>query len=98
MKHLLRNNYLIFAVCGAAVAAGFVLEMWPLSVAGVVLAALCGRWVSALFLALTLDVLYGTPSGLLHYLYFPVTLFALACVAARAAVRTRIRITHRDTL
>lgn len=81
-----------------AVAAGFLIGFWPVSVAGVLLAAVLGRWVSALILGLLLDVVYGVPQGFLHIIYFPVTLFALLAVVARSLVAGRIRIVDRNTL
>ena len=82
----------------AMVAAGFLLGMWPLSIIGIVLAVLWGRWVSAILFGIVLDVAYGVPPGLLHVLYFPITVFTLVGVLLCVAVAGRLRTTHRDTL
>jgi hypothetical protein len=65
------------------VALGFLVGFWPLSVAGILLAALMGRWAAAVLLGLLLDIAYGTPVGRLHFLYLPFTLLALLGVLAR---------------
>ncbi len=73
----------IIAASFALAALGFVFGFWPLSVAGIVLAALAGRWVTALLLGLLMDIAYGTPVGYLHVLFFPFALLALLCILAR---------------
>ena len=67
----------ITALSCALVAGGFLLPLWPLSVAGIILAALSGRWLCAVLLGLLLDSAYGAPIGRWHFIYFPFTLAAL---------------------
>ncbi len=59
------------------------MPLWPLSIAGILLAALSGRIFFAVFAALILDIAWGAPTGLAQYLYFPVTLVALLSAALR---------------
>lgn len=72
----------IIAASFALVALGF-LFFWPLSIVGILLAALAGRWVTALLLGLLIDIAYGTPVGRLHFLLFPFTLLALLGILTR---------------
>ena len=73
----------LYAVSFALVAAGFLMPLWPLCVVGLLLCALSGRWLFALFLGLLLDVAWGAPTGLAQYLFLPFTLCALAAAMAR---------------
>ncbi len=54
------------------------MPFWPLSVVGVVLAALSGRWIFAVIVGLMLDLAWGAPTGMYRYLFFPFTIVALA--------------------
>lgn len=63
--------------------AGFLLPFWPLSVAGILLAALAGRWIFAVCVGLLLDVAWGMPTGVLHYLLLPFTFLALLAALGR---------------
>ena len=73
----------IYATTFLLAAAGVLLPFWPLSIAGVLIAALSGRWIFAVIIALLVDLAWGAPTGVLHFLYFPFTLLALAAAAAR---------------
>lgn len=73
----------LYASTFVLVAAGFLLPFWPISVVGIALCALSGRWIFAVVAALLVDVAWGAPVGTAHYLYFPLTLFALVCTALR---------------
>ncbi len=53
------------------------MPLWPLSVVGVVLAALSGRWIFAVIVGLMLDLAWGAPTGMYRYLFFPFTIVAL---------------------
>ncbi len=70
----------IYAISFAIAAIGFLVPFWPLSVVGVLIAALSGRFVFAIVMGLLLDLGSGIPTGLLHYVFVPFTL--LAAVAA----------------
>ena len=72
----------IIAASFVLIALGF-LFFWPLSIAGILLAALTGRWVTAILLGFLIDIAYGTPVGILHFLFFPFTLLALLGTLAR---------------
>ena len=73
----------IYAITFLLAAAGVLLPFWPLSVVGILIAALSGRWIFAVLVALLVDLAWGAPTGTLHFLYFPFTLLALAAAAAR---------------
>lgn len=73
----------IYAVSFALGAAGFLMPFWPLSLMGIVLATLSGRWIFGLLMALLLDLAWGAPFGLAAYLYFPFTVAALVAAIAR---------------
>jgi hypothetical protein len=72
----------LYALCFAIAAAGFLLPFWPLSVLGVLIAALSGRYFFAVLMALLLDIGSGIPTGALKFLFLPFT--ALAVVASLA--------------
>lgn len=78
-----RNTSWIVATSFLIAAAGFLLPFWPLTVAGIALCALSGRWAFAIAIGLLLDVGYGAPIGPLRALYVPFTLCALLFTAAR---------------
>ncbi|MCC7500630.1 hypothetical protein IT396_02410 [Candidatus Nomurabacteria bacterium] len=73
----------IYAVSFALVGTGFLLPLWPVVLAGIALAALSGRWISGLAMALLVDVAWGAPMGLAQYLFFPFTITALLLSAGR---------------
>ena len=72
----------IYAISFLLAAAGVLLPFWPLAVVGILLAALSGRWLFAVIIALLVDLAWGTPTGGLRFLYFPFTLLALLAAAA----------------
>ena len=78
-----KANKFILACSSAITAAGFLLPFWPLSVAGILSAAFAGRFFLAVVMGLLIDVAWGVPVGLLHYIYFPFTALAFAAVLAR---------------
>ncbi len=73
----------IYAVSFALAAVGFLIPLWPLSVLGVLLATLSGRFVAGLLIGLLLDIAWGAPAAPFGFLYFPFTLAALAVAALR---------------
>ena len=73
----------IYATTFLLAAAGFLLELWPLCVTGVLLAALSGRWLFAVLVALLIDVAWGAPTGALGFILFPLTALALIAALAR---------------
>jgi hypothetical protein len=74
----------IYACSFAIAAVGFLLPFWPLCVVGVVLAALSGRYIFAIVMALLLDVGSGMPTGLWRYVYIPFTILAVIASLLRA--------------
>ena len=74
---------LIYACAFVLVGMGFLLPLWPLCAAGILLAALTGRYFFALLLGVLLDVAWGPPAGILHYLYLPFVLLALVASLLR---------------
>ena len=73
----------IYAVTFLLASAGFLYPFWPLSVAGVLLASLSGRFMFGILIGLILDLAWGAPTGTLHYLFFPFTIVALLGLIAR---------------
>lgn len=73
----------VLAVFFVVAALGFMLPLWPLSVLGIALMALWGRWFAAICTGLLLDLAWGAPLGLAHYLYFPF----VACAVVLSLVR-----------
>ncbi len=84
------KNLFLFAAC-TLVLLGFVFSFWPLAFLGVALAVVAGRWISAVLLAVLLDVVYGVPVGRLHVLYAPFTLAAVLGALLRARVASAMR-------
>lgn len=78
------DKFFLISISFMLVASGFFFEWWPVSVAGILLAALGGRPVASILLALLIDVAYGAPTAWFHFLYFPFTVLALLCILARA--------------
>jgi hypothetical protein len=72
-----QTSRLIYALSFIIAGAGFLLPFWPLCIVGVLIAALSGRFIFAIFMGLLLDVAWGAPVGILHYIYFPFTILAL---------------------
>lgn len=64
-------------LCAGIACAAFVLQWWPLALAGVLIAALSGQGPFAVCFGFILDVAYGAPPGMLQYTLFPFTLCAL---------------------
>lgn len=91
------SRWMLALACATA-AAGFLLPLWPLGLVGVAIAVLSGSTFSPVFIALLLDIAYGTPVGSLHALYFPFTIFALACIAARYVSSAYVRKGSNNTL
>lgn len=73
----------ILAVFFIVAALGFLVPFWPLCLLGIALMALWGRWLPAIITGLLLDLAWGAPVGLLHFLYFPFTICAAALALAR---------------
>ena len=73
----------ILAVFVSLAAMGFLLPLWPLSVLGVALLSLSGRWFAALCLGALLDLAWGTPVGPLHVLVVPFVLTAVVFALVR---------------
>ncbi|MEK7109580.1 MAG: hypothetical protein AAB919_04110 [Patescibacteria group bacterium] len=79
----LPSQRFLLAFFFALAALGFLLPFWPLSVVGILLAAGWGRWFAALLIGLLLDLAWGAPLGLTHFLYFPFTLSAVVAALIR---------------
>ena len=77
------SSRLLYAITFILASAGFLVPFWPLSVAGVAIAALSGRWVFAVIIGLLLDIAWGAPTGTYRYIFFPFTVLALVCMIAR---------------
>ncbi len=59
------------------------LPFWPLCIVGILLAALSGRWIFAVGIALLVDVAWGGPTGAFSFMVFPFTALALFATAVR---------------
>lgn len=79
-------------------AAGFLLPFWPLTVVGIALCALSGRWIFAVAIGFLLDVGYGAPVGPFHALYVPFTLCALVSIAVHMFAMRYMRRSDSETL
>lgn len=77
------NSRWIYAVSFVLAATGFLMPMWPLSVLGVLICALSGRFIFAFVMGLIIDIAWGAPTGTAQYLYFPFAAVALAAIVAR---------------
>lgn len=77
------SNRWILAAFIALACAGFLVPFWPLSALAVALLALWGRWFIAIVVGLLLDLAWGAPLGIAHFLYFPFTLLAALLALAR---------------
>lgn len=73
----------IYALTFAIAATGFLLPFWPLCAIGILIAALSGRWVFAVIIALLIDLGSGVPTGILHYLFVPFTVLAIVATLVR---------------
>lgn len=78
-----KSSRWIFAVSFLFGAAGFLLPFWPLSVVGVLLAALTGRSIFAVIMGILLDIALGAPTSTAKFLLFPFTIVALLGVIAQ---------------
>jgi hypothetical protein len=78
-----RFNLLIIIISIAFIGAGLLFSFWPLVLAGIALLVLYGHTAFGVSAALLFDLIYGEPTGVLAFLYFPFILFALLCVVLR---------------
>jgi hypothetical protein len=63
-------------------ASGFLLPFWPLSVAGILVAAFAKKYIFAVIIGLLIDIAFGAPTRF-YYLYFPFALAGLIGVIIR---------------
>jgi hypothetical protein len=73
----------IYALSFIIAAAGFLLPFWPLIIMGICIAALSGRYLFAIAIAILLDIGSGTPTGIWRYLYMPFTVLAVIAALVR---------------
>jgi len=78
-----RSSLTVYALSFIIMAAGVLLPLWPLSVVGILIAALSGRWIFAILMALLIDLALGVPQGTLHVLYVPFTILAVVASLLR---------------
>lgn len=88
----------LIAISFTAIAVGFLSGLWPLCIIGILLAALSGRWVTALLLGILLDVAYGVPTGILQVVRLPFTIFAALSVLGYLFFADHLRKKEPDTL
>src|SRR5689334_4215668 len=82
-----KQRRLFIALCFMLGGLGFLLSLWPLEALSIALGAVGGEYIFALFLGILLDVAYGVPPGLLHFLFFPFTLLAALGIVIRIVVK-----------
>ncbi len=93
-----RDRWLI-ALIGLVATGSFLIETWPLSIAGVIALAFVGRGFLAVPLGFLFDLAFGAPTGLAMYAFFPFTIIALAVLALRYGARGHfLNRASRDTL
>ena len=93
-----RNRWLV-ALISLVATGSFLIEAWPLSLAGIVAMAFVGRGLLAIPMGFLFDLAFGAPLGLAAYAFFPFTIVALAVLALRYGVRGYfINRASRDTL
>jgi fatty-acid desaturase len=83
MFRISRQKQWLMMVTFLLVSGGFIIGYWEISVVGIICAAFGGAPIAAIFFGLLLDLAYGAPSGLEHYLFFPFGLLALLCSIVR---------------
>ena len=85
------SSIVLYSALGAA-ALGVLLPYWPLSLAGVLIAAFGGQWILATVLGLLLDIFYGRPpAGWLHAVSFPFAALAVFVSLLRVFVTRYLR-------
>ncbi len=72
-------------------AASLILSFWPLALAGLILLSLAGSMVASVLAGLALDLLYGTPAGILSLAHFPFLIVVLVCFAFRTLALRYVR-------
>lgn len=77
------SNRWMIAIGFLIASTGFLLELWPVALVGVVAMACIGRGWYAIPAGFLLDLAYGEPVGWLSYLFFPFTIVALIVVVVR---------------
>lgn len=73
----------LLALTFLVASAGFLLEMWPLALAGVIAMGCVGKGWFAIPMGFLLDLAYGMPVGTLKYVFFPFTVAALLVIVIR---------------
>jgi hypothetical protein len=64
---------------------------WPLMFFAPFLAVYFGYWLLALVLASLVDLMFGVPVGMLHWLVFPCVILILLCIAVRNTLIRHLR-------
>jgi hypothetical protein len=72
-----RASIFLYVVALALLCAGLFVPFWPIAVVGVLLLSCTGRWIAAIGAGIVLDVLWGSPTGMLSLLHIPYTLLGL---------------------
>lgn len=70
---------------------GIVLPFWPLALVGIGSALVFGATFLVLIGALIVDVLWGIPTGLFHWLALPYTTLVCVGIIARAILMRYLR-------
>lgn len=73
----------LLALTALVTSAGFIMQMWPLALVGVLAMACVGRGWFAIPVGLLLDLAYGAPFGTVAFMFFPFTIAALGVVVVR---------------
>ena len=90
---------LVYLGSFAVAAAGLLVGFWPLCVLGIAIAVLYGHEFFGIGMALIFDLIFGAPTGVLHYVHFPLVVFSLICFIIRSvALRYVLERDSVDTL
>jgi hypothetical protein len=73
----------LLALTFLVTSAGFLMELWPLALVGIVAMGCVGKGWYAIPVAFLLDLAYGAPTGTMYVLVFPFTIAALAVIVIR---------------
>jgi hypothetical protein len=83
MRKKFKSYATVVAGCSLAVLGG-VVGFWPIQILALLVLAFGKAPISALGLGIFLDIVYGAPLGLFHYVYFPFTIASgIALIAER---------------
>lgn len=82
----------IIAVIAVLVfATGFLMSLWWVVAIGLLALALSGQYLPAIALAFVIDLLYGAPPGIFHFIMFPFTIAVLIVSLGMVFLKNQFR-------